>query len=163
MLKSNNQSNKQAGGIVQSKHTLQDVKLHDDSLPKISKQIRYRQKNIAQGKCPHCGKPCSPFYECEDRRNIKKLQGMLRRMAKSGIIEMKSLQGKPTIYKSLDLTKSITEYKTNDGDSRKFPRVGKQYIDISELAIQCLSGKKLDENELIKAIMEKITEIKRKE
>jgi hypothetical protein len=124
------------------------------------KQSRYRQKNVSQGKCPHCGKPCLPYYECEYRRSMKKMQRILRRMAGMGMIGTKNMRGKPTTYRVLDLTKSIVEYQTKDGDSRRFPRIGKQYIDIGELAIQCLNGKALDEDVLTNVIIQQITEIK---
>lgn len=31
----------------------------------------YRKRCKEDGKCPHCGKPCAPFTECEERRNYK--------------------------------------------------------------------------------------------
>lgn len=33
-------------------------------------QRRYR-KLRKEGRCWHCGKPCAPWYECEDRRKYK--------------------------------------------------------------------------------------------
>lgn len=38
----------------------------------MNKHQRYRQKCISEGRCPHCGKPCAPYYTCEERRNYKK-------------------------------------------------------------------------------------------
>jgi uncharacterized protein YacL (UPF0231 family) len=46
----------------------------------MNKHIRYRQKNIAQGRCPHCGELCAPFYECEQRRAYKRLKYKNRQM-----------------------------------------------------------------------------------
>lgn len=37
------------------------------------KHKRYRQKCISEDRCPHCGKPCAPYYECEERRKYKRL------------------------------------------------------------------------------------------
>lgn len=31
----------------------------------------YRARLKASGKCPHCGKPCAPFFECPERREYK--------------------------------------------------------------------------------------------
>ena len=36
------------------------------------KYQRRRQKLAAEGCCPHCGKPCAPFVECEERRAYKR-------------------------------------------------------------------------------------------
>ena len=39
--------------------------------PKVSKyqkNLNYRRRCQAKGLCPHCGKPCAPFFECETRR-----------------------------------------------------------------------------------------------
>lgn len=38
----------------------------------FNKYQRYRQKCISEGRCPHCGKPCAPYYECEERREYKR-------------------------------------------------------------------------------------------
>jgi len=38
---------------------------------KWDKWQRYRVKLVAAGRCPHCGKPCAPYRECEERRQKK--------------------------------------------------------------------------------------------
>lgn len=37
------------------------------------KQAAYRDRMQTAGLCPHCGKPCAPFSECEERRERKRL------------------------------------------------------------------------------------------
>lgn len=52
----------------------------------MDKHKKYRLHNVAKGKCPHCGKPCAPFYECETRRFAKRLSHALRWLEKAGIV-----------------------------------------------------------------------------
>src|SRR5437660_4138598 len=51
------------------------------------KQKRYRARKVAQGQCPHCGKPSFPYYECEDRRRYKRVHVILRKLVKAGVME----------------------------------------------------------------------------
>lgn len=37
-----------------------------------NKFVTYRLKCAADRRCPHCGKPCGPYYECEERRAYKR-------------------------------------------------------------------------------------------
>ena len=34
------------------------------------------------GTCPHCGRPCYPYYECADRRAYKAVWAIERRLRK---------------------------------------------------------------------------------
>lgn len=43
-------------------------------LPKDNKWIRYRKRLRAKQCCPHCGKPCAPYFECEVRREYRRLK-----------------------------------------------------------------------------------------
>ena len=52
----------------------------------MDKYTKYRLRNVTAGKCPHCGKPCAPFYECETRRFAKRLSHALRRLEKAEIV-----------------------------------------------------------------------------
>jgi hypothetical protein len=64
-----------------------------------TKYSRYRQKCITEGRCPHCGKPCAPFFECPQRRVNKLFNRNLREMVKRGEIKVVSERpGCPTIY-----------------------------------------------------------------
>jgi hypothetical protein len=36
----------------------------------MTKNQRYRLKNVSQGLCPRCATPCAPFYLCERHREI---------------------------------------------------------------------------------------------
>lgn len=60
------------------------------------KQKRYRQKCISEGRCPHCGKPCAPYYECDTRRLYKKKNSMISipstQFAKKEEISLQKLQ-----------------------------------------------------------------------
>lgn len=31
----------------------------------------YKRRLVEQGKCTHCGKPCAPYRECQERREYK--------------------------------------------------------------------------------------------
>mgnify|MGYP001572816278 FL=1 len=55
--------------------------------PPKDKHSRYRVKQQECGRCPHCGEPCAPYYECEARRFYKKLMYGLRKMVRLGLIE----------------------------------------------------------------------------
>lgn len=55
---------------------------------KNDKQTRYRAKCIANGLCPHCGKPPAPGYkQCEYRIGIKKLNRILNDGCKKGLFK----------------------------------------------------------------------------
>lgn len=45
----------------------------------MDKNQRYRARQKEQGKCPHCGKPCAPYAECEERREAKAYARLLSR------------------------------------------------------------------------------------
>lgn len=51
------------------------------------KWSRYRRKCQDEGRCPHCGKKCWPWYECEERRWKKKLGAILSELVRRGEIE----------------------------------------------------------------------------
>ncbi len=46
---------------------------------------RYRVKCQETGKCPHCGKSCAPFYECEQRRFYKRLSYAMKKGVRLGM------------------------------------------------------------------------------
>lgn len=37
-----------------------------------TKHDRRKMRLVLEGKCPHCGVACAPFYECEQRRAYKR-------------------------------------------------------------------------------------------
>lgn len=55
------------------------------TLPK-DKYARHRIKCLMEGRCPHCGKPCAPYSECQERRAKKRLFGYLAKGIKNGDI-----------------------------------------------------------------------------
>lgn len=76
----------------------------------MNKQKTYRQKRISEGKCPHCGKSCAPFYECEERREYKRIS------RKGEIIPdyyIKLLLKQNTTLKNSDITDELVEFKRN--------------------------------------------------
>lgn len=40
----------------------------------LNKSQRYQLKLRRAGKCPKCGKPCAPYYECDYHRQINRLK-----------------------------------------------------------------------------------------
>ena len=59
----------------------------------MDKHQRYRKKMKKLVLCPHCGKPCEPFFECAERRENKRKQ------------------------------RTKNKYKVNPVDVRKIPRI----------------------------------------
>lgn len=53
---------------------------------RATKQQRYRQRCIDEGRCPHCGELCAPYYECADRQRKKRLLVALKQLEREGII-----------------------------------------------------------------------------
>lgn len=130
---------------------------------RYEKNRRYRQKQISEGKCPHCGKPCAPYYECDKRRQYKKMLYSLNRLVIAGHIEQ--IGGK---YRALDnsipLKKMrVLEYNTKPDDKRIWPRIGRKYINIIEIVTAILedAGQPLREQEIYDRLMNKITDMKR--
>lgn len=66
---------------------------------KYAKHERWRQKNIAAGLCPCCGKPTAPgFKQCARRISYKKLHRYMTEMMHEGYV-----------YKTADGAWAITE------------------------------------------------------
>ncbi len=53
--------------------------------PPTDKHSRYRLKQQEAGRCPHCGKPCAPYYECATRRFQKRLRYHMNRRVRLSI------------------------------------------------------------------------------
>lgn len=49
-----------------------------DRPPAKDKWSAYRLRCLKTGKCTHCGKPCLPYAECEERRLYKRLHSRKR-------------------------------------------------------------------------------------
>lgn len=63
------------------------MRLHDTTQPRTrrtitrdprDKQDAWKLRQIAAGRCPRCGKPCAPFYECETHRANKRREAKRR-------------------------------------------------------------------------------------
>jgi hypothetical protein len=61
-------------------------RVHGSGAPPKDKYGRYRARMRSSGRCPHCGKPCAPFYECETRRFYKRMLSHLNKAARIGIL-----------------------------------------------------------------------------
>ncbi len=76
----------------------------------MNKHKRYRQKCIRDGRCPHCGKSCAPFYECEERRKYKRLS---RKKELIPVVYIRHLLTQNTQLESKDITRELIEFKRN--------------------------------------------------
>lgn len=133
--------------------------------PKMDKHKRYRLKCISEGLCPHCGKPCAPYYECDDRRFYRKSNRTLNDLVKLGFLEKTNKNGRNFFKrsnKSIKIEGRSKGYYTKPDDIRHLPRVGKKYIDIERLITEVCkeSGKPMGENDIVDNVWEKIKEIK---
>lgn len=67
---------------------------------KDTKYSRRAHKCESEGRCPHCGKPCAPFFACKERRESQRMSRILREMVNEGLVEIVSEGGgKKTIYR----------------------------------------------------------------
>lgn len=137
----------------------------------MNKYDRYRQKQNEKGHCPHCGKPCAPYYECKERREKKNFRRLLNHMEKVGIIIKKQVNPwEKALYQSNSIVPILPErtrhgYMNHEGDRRLWPRIGKKYFsneDIQKMAVSVLKeeGHPLHEDVITDRIFQKITEIK---
>ncbi len=131
--------------------------------PGYEKGKRWRQKQIKAGRCPHCGKPCAPFYECDERRNYEKSKKLLNRMVDTGFLK-KRREGVFNLY-SVDNPNAempVTR-ECRDDDMRYMPRIGKQYINWDELFVRVLKeeNKPMSEKDILEKSFEIITRFKR--
>ena len=100
------------------------------------KQRRYRQRLVAQGKCPHCGKPCAPYYECGERRFYRQINYMLRRGIQAGRFKI-WYDGDTMMIGMGDETKNVTSYaRTKDDDRRLLPRFGKRPAETEDIIME---------------------------
>ena len=58
----------------------------------MNKYEKYRRSCVQRGLCPHCGKPCAPFFECAERRAYKRQQYKKREREKDREL-IEELQG----------------------------------------------------------------------
>ena len=57
-------------------------------------------------------------------------------------------------------SKNCVSYQTNAGDCRLWPRIGKKFIDLGQLCKEVLTETPMTEEEVTKAVMNKITAMK---
>jgi len=97
----------------------------------INKYQRYMQKCVREGRCPHCGKPCAPYYECDTRRGIKRVTYYLKKLEKAGVVERIKTEtgtlwrhtGKPPKYKV------VSKRSGGPNDFRHMPRRPQAIVD----------------------------------
>lgn len=94
----------------------------------MTKQQRYRRKCLSDGRCPHCGEPCAPYYECEDRRRTKRIHRLFSRASAIGAItKIKKLNGGVTWKFDANAEKKrwpLEKASGRKGDRRVLPRLG---------------------------------------
>lgn len=114
----------------------------------MDKHQRYRLKCRSEGRCPHCGKPCAPFAECDDRRAWKGVHRVLSRGVKDGIFK-KTAGG----YQLKDATiKVVTKVSGRKGDRRFLPKFAYMPTDPEEAVEWALFEGPLTEEQIIKKI-----------
>jgi len=87
------------------------------------KHGRYRRKCLLNRRCPHCGKPCAPYSECEERRAYKRTRNEIKIWVKIGALS-KLGHGKYHINSLVPIIerifkKSHLTYGLNDSQSDK--------------------------------------------
>jgi hypothetical protein len=82
----------------------------------MNKSQRYRARMKKEGRCPHCGKPCAPFFECEERRAYKNAQ---RRARLKGLGPILFKEGQ---WVAASSNEAITPYTSSARDARRLPR-----------------------------------------
>ena len=105
---------------------------------KNRKAAAWKARQVAMGRCPHCGKPCAPYRECERRRFTRRFYRSARILEKLGLIIVERINGRAAIYKSTGKVGKVREYNSGrEGDRRLLPRIGKKPIDnIEEIILR---------------------------
>lgn len=101
----------------------------------MDKHQRYRRKCMAEGRCPHCGKPCAPYAECEERRTYKRISVALRRMHSVGLVK----RVKRGVYKGTpkeQFAVFVTKVSGRKGDRRFLPKLGAKPTNPEELIME---------------------------
>lgn len=108
----------------------------------MNKYSRYRRKCVQEGRCPHCGKPCAPYYECDDRRAQKRILYVLHRLRKAGLISRESHgRGCEATWRKIngaDFDSIKTKISGRTGDSRKQPRLNNRPVDSEAIFLEIL-------------------------
>lgn len=71
---------------------------------RMTKQTAYRMRQAQAGRCPHCGKPSAPYYECAERRMKKRQLTVLRELRRAGEIVRSGAPGKVATWGILEQT-----------------------------------------------------------
>ena len=133
---------------------------------RVDKQKRYRQKCALEGRCPHCGQPCAPYYECDERRAYKKSNTTLRYLVKLGILSCRRLPDGTNLYQHKEggtpLKGRAKGYKIKANDIRYGPRVNKKFVNYSKIIDDIFknNNRALSEDEIIEMITANIMQQK---
>jgi hypothetical protein len=105
---------------------------HLDRMPSVNKYQRYRQKCLREGRCAHCGKPCAPYLECDDRRTYKKINRIMRRLVECGFAE----RVRPGVIKVTpdgQFAPMVMKRSGADHDKRLWPRIADMPVSVDAL------------------------------
>jgi hypothetical protein len=119
----------------------------------MNKYQRRAASLVARGRCPHCGKPCAPYYECGERRLYKKINYHLRRGVQFGTYRKEpGPDGKPR-YFIADNSVEVPGKKCDDpNDTRALPRINDKPIDSCDLVVSVLHPGGMTEEQIATSI-----------
>lgn len=86
---------------------------------------RWRRRMAEQGRCPHCGKPCAPYYECHNRRFSKRINRVLLILEDCGALrrEWKG-RGHSVLWLSAGKDSGyVGKVSGRSGDKRLLPKI----------------------------------------
>lgn len=130
----------------------------------MDKYQRYKQKCVSEGRCPHCGKPCAPYYECDERRAYKKSDRALQSLVNLGIVTKTRQSNGQNTYRGVASPPKLIGrqrgYVIKSIDCRHLPRIRKKYFNVKNLIMDELGQSALTEKEIVKLVWDKITTIK---
>lgn len=87
---------------------------------------RYKAKAIAEGRCPHCGDPCAPYFYCERRRLVHRIYVSMRRAIAAGVVKkIDNGKGRRASWKFLGREYGWPSSRASGrkGDKRLWPRM----------------------------------------
>jgi hypothetical protein len=105
----------------------------DYVLTERNKNRRYRAKCVAEGRCPHCGKPCAPFYECSERRFNQKVRRALRGLEAAGAVRIERTAGKANLIFGTGMANTVVSYNIKPSDRRYLPRIAMRPVDEDQM------------------------------
>ena len=105
-------------------------------MPPVNKYQRYRQKCLREGRCPHCGKPCAPYAECDDRRKTKNVYRVAKRFVAAGMVSARKGERGRVWWKLTNSDPSlmpVSKVSGRDGDKRFWPKIADTPVSVEAL------------------------------